>query len=218
MAIEYRDLVEEARRLRESDLREENDWIGVTKTAKLLGLSKNHVQGNVLAAGIGLAFPERFLVGTLESKYRTLREEIQSLNLCDYNPELLNCTYLINHWLDCPPVIIPDLNGNFVEESVKYKFIRSDIKSFLASNQLLFDTIMIFCIFRIGKELADGLGVLVAEHLRPGGYVMGSGIFAEHTKPFLLDLEIEKLVELERSERIKNDGNMFLAFLAKKPA
>lgn len=218
---EYKNLIEEAIRLRESDLRKENDWIGVARTAQRLGLSKNHVRGHVIVIGHGLGFPERLLLGIPESGYTVLRKEVTSLILCDSDSEgkLLKVPNLINNWLELPPVIIPFLDGNYCikQEPGSYVFVRSDARSFLnCYKELSADTIMFFC---AGKELRkDGLGVLLAERLRPGGYIMGSGFFSERTELFLPDLESEKLVELGEPIGVENNSKKNLAFLARKPA
>lgn len=218
MVVEYKTWAEQVNKLGET-----RSWTVMANKLDQLGLSGDEARGKVLVIGPNKDFPERLPLCTRESNYRTLRQEIKSLSICDNNPKLFDKFHLIHPtWLNCHPLVIfpssdyPIPNN---DNNSSYRFIPSDARSLLTKcDRVLFDLVTIFCISHIGHELKYGLGALIANHLKVDGYVIGSGIFPNHADSFLPGLEIKKMVELKKPDKVKNNGEVNLGFLARKVA
>lgn len=217
MAVECKTWIEKVKKVGETP-----SWTIMANKLDRLGFSEDKARGKVLVIGPDEDFPERLPLTTFESSYRTLREEIEFLLVCDNNPKLFDKFHSIHPtWLNCHPLVVFS-SGDYpipnYDNNMSYRFIPSDVRSLLIRcDGVLLDLVTIFCISHIGYELKYGLGGLIANHLCPGGYVMGSGIFPENTNPCLPGLKIEVLAELGRPTGAKHNCEVNLAFLARKP-
>lgn len=206
MAVEGKTWVKEAEKLGEKE------WFCLAKTIDSLGLSESEVKRDILVVGPGRYFPERLLLCNSESRYASLRKEVETLTLCDKNAKVFNSFSTIDYWVDHRPVmVIPFSNNNFQRSS--YRFFYSNVESFLASNQDQFDAIMSFCFPNIEK-FENGLDSQIVRHLKFGGCLMGSGLCPKDAEFYLPGLKIEKLVEMDQLKT----GEKYLGFLARKPA
>lgn len=144
-------------------------FLQFAQTVAPLEIHEEHLAGKVMVIGQAMAFPERALVCSWESRFKNLRKEIHLLVCCD--PELF--THPNHHFetpIDTNKIDIRNVKTPIAAytEGAGYALREYFPRNFL-------DTIMAFEIPDLSQQLDEGLINEIARVLKPGGFFMGSG-------------------------------------------
>ncbi len=170
-----------------------------------LGIKEQDVRGAVLIIGQGTRFPERLLVTTPESGFRTLRPEIESLVLCDPNPKT-NPGNALNHFVrvagrhDRPALVKGAVNY--------YPYLLEEFVTFMPPE--VFDAALLFHATALDRKLQLGMGLLIEKPLKKDALFMGSGDFGPLGNPQeILEKDFE-VVTLQKLSNRDQFGNLYL--------
>lgn len=185
--------------------------IGLARNISRLDIDEKDIQGHVLIAGQGPAFPERVLVCTPESGFRNIRPGIDSLICCD-PAAYSNPKNLLRH-----PVRVRGQNEapGLGKDQVDYYPCAVQAVTAIPDGTIQAVTALRFP--NIDDQLSSGLLERVSKALRPGGVFIASGSFKDSQLINLgPDLRIERQAVLSNPDSAGYQYRYHGSFIARK--